>query len=556
METVLGKYEIRATIAAGGRSTVYEGWDASIGRRVAIKQIPLSTTGQLEGWQPLARFKREAQAAGRLQHPNVVAIFDYGETSESAYIVMELVEGATLDAALKKGTRFSTSAISRLMSDILAGLQYCHERGVVHRDIKPSNVMVTRDGHAKIADFGIARVEDSNLTQIGMVMGTPAYMSPEQFRGGTTDASTDIYSAGVILYQLLTGDRPFDGSVATIMHKALNTQPPRPSELSAAVPPLVDGVVARAMAKRPDQRFRSATEFSDALSNVLTARQSNAAPGRVDALAAIRSVGRRASAFPKVYAIGGAAVLMAAAGIGALVFWSPTSGSGSRPRTEISAPAKPPATEHAAASSAADGSQNAEQQGPANSASDTASLPSNRGARPDAVPPALQPDAAPFAAPSAGQASLLPAAPIPSTGIPSTGFGATAPVLVPTPAPSTTAYSSPVLVPKDVLPPQRGSQTPRDETRAPGPRVTARKAPQHSTESALDAGAVPAPNAGSDKGAKNSTQTSDAGSKQVSDPASKQAGEVPAKPLAPRPFGRYEVVNGQRVFIPAYPGTP
>ncbi len=162
------------------------------------------------------------------------------------------------------------------MQDLLTGLQFSHERGVVHRDIKPANVMLTSTGQAKIADFGIARIESSSMTQAGTLLGTPAYMSPEQFMGQVVDARTDIYSSGVLLYQLLTGERPFEGGMSAIMHKALNTEPPAPSQLSVTAPPSFDAVVRRAMAKRPEDRFPSAAAFADAI-RVALANQSEPA---------------------------------------------------------------------------------------------------------------------------------------------------------------------------------------------------------------------------------------------------------------------------------------
>ena len=192
-------------------------------------------------------------------------MFDYGETSDLAFIVMEFVDGPPLKTLLDKHERFPLPDIIRIMEDLLAGLQFSHERGVVHRDIKPANVMLTSTGQAKITDFGIARIESSSMTQAGQVLGTPAYMSPEQFMGQVVDARSDIYSTGVLLYQLLTGDRPFDGSMSAIMHKALNTDPPAPSQISVTVPHAFDAVVRRAMAKRPEDRYRSATAFVEAL---------------------------------------------------------------------------------------------------------------------------------------------------------------------------------------------------------------------------------------------------------------------------------------------------
>ena len=261
----LGKYEIRATLGRGAMGVVYDGWDPGISRRVAIKTVRLPDPPDSEAQDELARFKREAQAAGRLNHVNVVGVFDYGETAEVAYIVMEFVDGHTLRTMLGDDQRMAAPVVERIMADVLAGLAYCHARGVVHRDIKPANIMITPAGQAKIADFGIARIESSSMTQAGTVMGTPAYMSPEQFMGAVVDARTDIYSTGVLLFQLLTGERPFEGSMTTIMHKVLNSVPPKPSDLAVTVPPSLDAVVARAMARRPEDRFDSAAAFADAL---------------------------------------------------------------------------------------------------------------------------------------------------------------------------------------------------------------------------------------------------------------------------------------------------
>jgi len=267
METIetLGKYEIKRPLGRGAMGTVYEGWDPIIARRVAIKTVKLPDQADPDTEEALARFRREAQAAGRLTHPNIVAVYDYGETNDLAYIVMEFVDGPPLKALLDKQERFALPDIVRVMQDLLSGLQFSHERGVVHRDIKPANVMLTSTGQAKIADFGIARIESSSMTQAGTLLGTPAYMSPEQFMGQVVDARTDIYSSGVLLYQLLTGERPFEGGMSAIMHKALNTEPPAPSQLSVTAPPSFDPVVRRAMAKRPEDRFASATAFADAI---------------------------------------------------------------------------------------------------------------------------------------------------------------------------------------------------------------------------------------------------------------------------------------------------
>src|SRR5689334_15961233 len=258
----LGKYEIKRPLGRGAMGTVYEGWDPIIARRVAIKTVRLPDhSDDAETQEALARFRREAQAAGRLTHPNIVGVFDYGETDDLAYIVMEYVDGPSLKALLDKQERFALTDAVRVMEGLLAGLQFSHERGVVHRDIKPANVMLTAEGQAKIADFGIARIESSSITQAGTLLGTPAYMSPEQFMGQVVDARTDIYSSGVLLYQLLTGQRPFEGSFTTIMHKVLYTEPLAPSQLAVTLPRAIDAVVLKAMAKQPQDRYASADAF-------------------------------------------------------------------------------------------------------------------------------------------------------------------------------------------------------------------------------------------------------------------------------------------------------
>ncbi|MEI7714049.1 MAG: protein kinase, partial [Rhodospirillales bacterium] len=268
----LGKYEIKRQLGKGAMGTVYEGWDPIIERRVAIKTVNLPDATDPETEEALARFRREAQAAGRLTHPNIVGVFDYGETGDVAYIVMEYIDGPPLKNLLDKQERFTIPNTVRIMNDLLAGLQFSHERGVVHRDIKPANLMLTSGGQAKIADFGIARIESSSMTQAGTVLGTPAYMSPEQIMGLVVDSRSDIYSSGVLLYQLLTGERPFEGGMSASMHKALNTEPPLPSQISVTAPAGFDAVVRKAMAKRPEDRFADAAEFAVAIRDAAEGR--------------------------------------------------------------------------------------------------------------------------------------------------------------------------------------------------------------------------------------------------------------------------------------------
>ena len=279
MADMLGKYELRQVLGKGAMGTVYEGFDPIIARQVAIKTVRLPDPDDVEAQEELARFKREAQAAGRLSHPNIVGVFDYGETPEIAYIVMEFVDGTTLKHVVDKKERFELAEIVRLMEALMAGLQFSHDRGVVHRDIKPANIMLTKAGEVKIADFGIARIESSSMTQAGTMLGTPSYMSPEQFMGQTVDSRTDLYSSGVMLYQLLTGEKPFEGGLTAIMHKVLNTEPPPPSALSVTVPSGFDAVVKKAMAKRPEDRFATARDFAQALRTAFTARLEPEAAG-------------------------------------------------------------------------------------------------------------------------------------------------------------------------------------------------------------------------------------------------------------------------------------
>ncbi len=350
----LGKYLIAGTLGRGAMGTVYDARDPVIDRRVAIKTIPLVPADDDEG-EALARFKREAQAAGRLHHPNIVGVYDYGETASIAYIIMEFVEGRSLKAPLDAHERFAPAETVRIMESILDGLHYSHSRGVVHRDIKPANIMLTKEGVVKIADFGIARIESSQMTQAGTIMGTPAYMSPEQFMGQTVDLRTDIYSAGVLLYQLLTGERPFDGGMSAIMHKALHTEPPAPSAISVVSPTEFDAVVARAMAKRPEHRFQSADEFAAAIRGALVAPAAARAsdrpaeaeativyaprPAGPPATAIAPPVERPASRMP-VFA-GITAVVLVLAGAGAFFAWRQPAPSAVLPPPPAPPAAKP-----------------------------------------------------------------------------------------------------------------------------------------------------------------------------------------------------------------------
>jgi len=263
--TKLGKYEIRRELGRGAMGVVYEAFDPLIQRIVALKTIRPDQLAGGNAEEILARFRREAQAAGRLSHPNIVAIHDCGEDAGVWYIAMELVHGRELKEYFEKNERFATADAVRILSQILAALGYSHRLGVVHRDIKPSNIFLLPDGTVKVADFGIAHIESSELTQVGTVLGTPAYMSPEQILGLPVDGRSDLFSVGVILYQFLTGERPFTGNATITMRKVLEEDPLPPSRFNVQIPGAMDAVVRKALAKKPEERFQSAEEFATAL---------------------------------------------------------------------------------------------------------------------------------------------------------------------------------------------------------------------------------------------------------------------------------------------------
>ena len=289
--STLGKYHLIQEIGRGAMGIVYEGWDPIIARRVAVKTIRLPTMPDAELLDAIERFRREVRAAGRLSHPNIVSVFDYGETDVMAYIVMEYVDGGSLMTLLDNNEICPLPDVLRIMNDLLAGLQFSHEHGVIHRDVKPANVMLTSAGQVKIADFGTARIECSAMTHAGTVLGTPAYMSPEQFTGEMIGTRSDIYSAGVLFHELLTGHRLFVGTMSAIMQKVLHVDPPAPSRSARIVSPAFDGVVCKAMAKQPELRFVSAKAFAEAITR--SASQSQAA--EYDDATLIRATGRRLS---------------------------------------------------------------------------------------------------------------------------------------------------------------------------------------------------------------------------------------------------------------------
>jgi serine/threonine-protein kinase len=254
---------------------VYEGVDPRLGRRVAIKTILKSHLDEDTAKDYSMRFVREAQAVARLNHPNIVQVYDFGEEGDIAYLVMEFIKGKELKNFFDANERFDLKEAVRIMSELCDALDFAHQAGIVHRDIKPANVMLDHQARTKLTDFGVARVIDSDKTsvertQAGTMVGTPAYMSPEQITGGNIDRRTDVFSAGIILYQFLTGEKTFTGSGAwTIAKKIIQEEPPLPSSLNNAITPLFDAVVNKALAKNPDQRYQSARDLGVALKRAI-----------------------------------------------------------------------------------------------------------------------------------------------------------------------------------------------------------------------------------------------------------------------------------------------
>ena len=266
MISQLGRYEVLGELGQGAMGVVYKARDPLIDRVVAIKTINLGLAmdekDEYEG-----RFYQEAKAAGRLNHPNIVTIYDVGKSGDVAYIAMEFLEGRELRDVLKEGTLLPVEQVLNIVAQVALGLAYAHEHDIIHRDVKPSNIMVIRDGNVKITDFGIARMASSSVrTQTGMVLGSPKYMSPEQVMGKTIDQRSDIFSLGVMLYEMLTGQAPFDGeNVNAIMYQTLNAITPPPSTINSSVPEMVNFIVAKALAKKVEDRYQNARDLADDL---------------------------------------------------------------------------------------------------------------------------------------------------------------------------------------------------------------------------------------------------------------------------------------------------
>jgi eukaryotic-like serine/threonine-protein kinase len=257
-----GRYRVVGPLGQGAMGIVYRALDPELGRTVAVKTIALSGDEQEQDVHQ-ARFRQEARAAGGVSHPSIVTIYDVGREGDLAFIAMEYIEGRELRQLIREGTIAPARAleIAALVAD---GLAYAHERGVIHRDVKPGNIMVLPDGRVKIMDFGIARLQESEVkTQSGVLLGSPQYMSPEQVAGHALDGRADVFSLGVVLYEMLTGAKPFDASDLTqLLFWVVNLPHKPPSERNPALPPVIDYIVARALKKDPAERYATAAEFA------------------------------------------------------------------------------------------------------------------------------------------------------------------------------------------------------------------------------------------------------------------------------------------------------
>jgi serine/threonine-protein kinase len=250
----IGKYRIDGVLGEGAMGIVYRGFDEAVGRAVAIKVVRKETLAASPAWDAVARFRNEARAAGRLSHPNIVTVYDFAEDAHSAHLVCEYVPGGGLDRWLAIHRRADIATALAWTGQLLDALACAHAHGVVHRDVKPANILVVGGRLLKLADFGIAQVDSGDRTQVGLMIGTPSCMAPEQIRGGPIDGRIDVFAAGVLLHELLTGERPFTGAPEDVMQQILQRTVAPPSQKCPDIPAALDEAVLRALAKEPDQR--------------------------------------------------------------------------------------------------------------------------------------------------------------------------------------------------------------------------------------------------------------------------------------------------------------
>ncbi|HWH52558.1 MAG TPA: serine/threonine-protein kinase, partial [Gemmatimonadaceae bacterium] len=282
--TKIGKYEVERLVGEGAMGVVYRATDPVLNRPVAIKVM---SDALAQDTDLRERFLREARAAGSLQHPNVITIYDFGEVDGHPYIAMEFVAGSDLEELLARHVPLTVDHALDLMTGVLQGLGYAHKRGIVHRDVKPANIRVDDEGKARLMDFGVAHLTSSSMTRTGVMLGTPSYMAPEQIVGEKIGPATDIFSVGAVLYELLSGARPFQGdTLQSVMYKVLNEMPPSLAKVAPRAPPQLDRIVTRALAKDPADRYDSALEMANDLIAVRASLHVGAQPAHMLSLRA------------------------------------------------------------------------------------------------------------------------------------------------------------------------------------------------------------------------------------------------------------------------------
>jgi len=267
---MIGRYRIESLVGMGAMGEVYRAYDPVIDRPVAIKVLRHELIAGSRSEQWLQRFRREARAAGHRFHPNIVAIWDFGDDNGTPFLAMEFVEGRSLDDLIKSSGALEPGRSVGIITQVLSAPGFAHESGIVHRDIKPSNIMILQNGDVKVADFGIARIDTSEFTLVGDLLGTPAYMAPEQLSGAPVDHRTDLFAAGVILFEMLTGVKPFRGKSITEIMSFMETRGPEDIRaLNPAVPDSLRRVITKSVAFDPAQRYADAAEFSKAISEAV-----------------------------------------------------------------------------------------------------------------------------------------------------------------------------------------------------------------------------------------------------------------------------------------------
>lgn len=317
----IGKYKITSILGKGAMGIVYRALDPDINREVAVKTIRFDLVSEEDDREEMMeRFMREAQAAGKLTHPNIITIYDVGREKEMTYIVMQLIEGKSLQKVISSGEKISTQEVIQLMDQLCKGLDYAHDNGIIHRDIKPANILLDKEGKPFIVDFGVARLETSTLTQAGTTLGTPSYMSPEQVMGKKVDGRSDIFSLGGILYELLTGKRAFQAqSITTVIYKIIHEEPLALTEVKKGLPIGFEQIVCKALAKDPKDRYQNCAEFATDLHNFDQLSDKTIPITMIKEELPTLMMKKKRKLWP-IIAISAAAVLLAAAGGGYFLY--------------------------------------------------------------------------------------------------------------------------------------------------------------------------------------------------------------------------------------------